>query len=150
MVRPTVKIGEYCVISKDAWIGENTKVNNYVELRSGTVIGKDCYIDSGVCVTGDANIGNRVTLRNNVTIARGSEIGNDTFISPNVMFNNLDTEGNKIGGAKIGKNCVIGSATVLHHGITICDNVKIGSNSFVRKDITEPGTYAGTPAKRIN
>lgn len=149
MIRPSVKIGQYCVISKDVWIGENTKVNHYVELRNGTVIGKDCYIDSNVCVTGDANIGDRVTLRNNVTVARGSEIGDDTFISPNVMFNNLDTKGNKIGGAKIGTNCVIGSGTILHHGITICDNVTIGSNSFVHKSIFDPGTYAGTPAKRI-
>lgn len=149
MIRPSVKKGQYCTISDEVWVGENTIINNYVELRKGTVIGKDCYIDSGVCVTGKANIGDRVTLRNNVTVARGSEIGDDTFIAPNVMFNNLDSEGKKIGGAKIGNKCFIGTGSILHHGITICDNVTIGMNSVVNKSIFEPGTYVGTPAKRI-
>lgn len=148
MIRPSVKIGEYCILG-DVWIGENTVLKNYVELRDGTVIGKDCYIDSGVCVTGECNIGDRVTIRNKVTVARGSEIGDDTFIAPHVMFNNLDSEGKKIGGAKIGKNCFIGTSTVLHHGITICDDVTIGAKSFVNKDITEPGKYIGCPAKKV-
>lgn len=148
MIRSSVTKGEYCILG-DVWIGERTELMNRVELRDGTVIGKDCYIDSGVCVTGDANIGDRVTLRNNVTVARGSEIGDDTFIAPNVMFNNLDSNGNKIGGAKVGKNCFIGTGAVLHHGISICDGVTIGALTFVKNSIFYPGTYVGNPIKRI-
>jgi UDP-N-acetylglucosamine acyltransferase len=129
------------VIAKDVQIGHGTKIYPFVEIRSGTVIGKECKIDSRVTITGDAKIGDNVTIRNSCIIARGSEVGDRTFIAPQVMFNNLDSGRNKIGGAKIGKDCFIGTQCVLHHGITICDNVTIGACSFVNRDITEPGVY---------
>jgi len=123
-------------------------INNYVELRKGTVIGENCYIDSGVCVTGDAIIGNNVTIRNKCVIARGSKVGDRTFIAPQAMFNNLDTEGTKIGGADIGKDCWIGTNVTFQHGVKICDNVVVGAKALVQHDITESGTYLGIPAKR--
>jgi len=135
-------------IHKKVSIGKGTTIMNNVEIREGVDIGKDCYIDSGVIMTGSATIGDNVTIRNCVIVARGSKIGDGTFIAPQVMFNNLDTGKRPIGGAHIGKNCFIGTQTVLREGITICDNVKVGACSFVSKDITEEGTYMGVPARK--
>ena len=46
----------------------------------------------------------------------------------------------------IGNHVSIGSnATILP--IKICDHVVIGAGAVVTKDITEPGIYAGNPAK---
>lgn len=48
----------------------------------------------------------------------------------------------------IGKNVSIGTnATVLP--VSVCDNVVIGAGSVVTIDITEPGIYAGNPAKKL-
>jgi acetyltransferase-like isoleucine patch superfamily enzyme len=48
----------------------------------------------------------------------------------------------------IGNRVSIGSnATILP--VNICDNVVIGAGSVVTKDITQPGTYAGNPAKLL-
>nr|HQU73633.1 N-acetyltransferase [Calditrichia bacterium] len=33
--------------------------------------------------------------------------------------------------------------------VRICDNVVIGAGSVVTRDITEPGIYAGNPARKI-
>lgn len=140
---------KYNIIHPDTKIGKGTTIMNYVEIRKGVIIGRDCYIDSKVCMTGDALIGNNVTIRNDVVIARGCEIGDNTFIAPKVMFNNLDSGRKKVGGAKIGKNCFIGTMTVLKEGITICDGVTIGSCSLVTKDITEAGIYRGQPARKV-
>lgn len=144
-----VKIGKHCVIEDDVYIGDGTEVKNFVEIRNGVKIGEDCYIDSGVCFTGDAQIGDRVVIRNNCVIARGSYIGDDTFIAPQVMFQNLNTQKVKIGGAIIGKNCFIGTNVTLKEGIIICDNVTIGSKSYVNEDIREPGVYVGCPAEKL-
>ena len=49
----------------------------------------------------------------------------------------------------IGNNVSIGSnATILP--VDICDDVVIGAGSVVTKNITEPGVYAGCPAKKIS
>jgi acetyltransferase-like isoleucine patch superfamily enzyme len=33
--------------------------------------------------------------------------------------------------------------------VTICDQVVIGAGSVVTKNITEPGIYAGNPARKL-
>lgn len=159
-----VKIGHYCVIEDDVIIGNNvvienhcvfksgvrigddTVVKNYVELREDTIIGKKCLVDSRVSSSGNCKIGDRVVLRYDSIIARQVEIGDDTYVCPRVMTNNLNTEQEQIGGAKIGKNCFIGTNAVLQHGITLGDNVIIGSMSFVNKDCDQDSTYIGIPA----
>ena len=63
------------------------------------------------------------------------------------MTNNLDTGKSQIGGAHIGKNCFIGTNTVLQHGITIGDNVITGAMSLITKDISNNEVWLGSPAK---
>jgi acetyltransferase-like isoleucine patch superfamily enzyme len=66
------------------------------------------------------------------------------------MTNNLDTGKSAIGGAKIGKNCFIGTNSVLNHGLSLGDNVIIGSLSFVNKDIPSNEVWFGNPAKKYD
>ena len=47
---------------------------------------------------------------------------------------------------QVGKNCFIGSQSVLANCITIGDDIIVGAGSFVRKSITEKGIYSGNPA----
>lgn len=144
-----VQIGDYCKIFNDVKIGSNTKIQSYVEIRSNTRIGTDCYIDSFVAFSGESVIGNNVTLRYSAIIARGVRIGNGTYICPFVMTNNLDTNRQSIGGAHIGANCFVGTNAVLNHGITLEDNVTVGSLSFVNHNCRAGKTYIGTPAKEL-
>lgn len=143
-----VTIGNFCVIHSGVSIGKNTIVKDYVELRAGTKIGEDCIIDSRVSSSGNCTIGNNVTLRYDTIIARGCEIGDFSYVCPRVMTNNLDTGGHQIGGAKVGKNCFIGTNAVLQHGIVIGENAIIGSMSFVNKDCEANSTYIGIPATK--
>ena len=49
---------------------------------------------------------------------------------------------------KIGNQVSIGSnATILP--VEICNNVVIGAGAVVTKNITQSGTYAGNPARKI-
>ena len=139
----------FCVIEEGVEVGVGTEIKNFVELRSGTVIGENCYIDSGVKSSGNNWIGNGVTLRYDTIVARGCDIGDRSYICPQVMFNNVDHTGLQVGGAKIGVDCFIGTNATIGAGITICDNVVIGAKSLVLKDILIPGVYVGIPARRI-
>ena len=53
--------------------------------------------------------------------------------------------------AKIGDNCYFGSGAKVIGAVTIADDVAVGANAVVTKDITEPGTsWAGVPARKIS
>ena len=63
------------------------------------------------------------------------------------MTNNLNATNTQVGGAKIGKDCFIGTNTVLHYGITIGDNCITGAMAFVNKDMPANEVWIGSPAK---
>ena len=82
-------------------------------------------------------------------------IGNNCFIGHGVMFINDTMKTGPANGDRskwerttIGENVSIGSnATILP--IEICNNVVVGAGAVVTKNIKEPGTYAGNPARKI-
>ena len=53
------------------------------------------------------------------------------------------------GNCKVGRNCLIGSYTVLKHSTKICQDSIIGAGAVVTKDITESGVYVDSPTNRI-
>ena len=150
--------GLYCLVSPDVKIGSGTMIKHYVELREGTIIGKDCYIDSRVSTSGDCFIGDRVTIRYASIIARGTFIADDVFIAPQLMTENINHYGVEVGGALIGSGkwdkktryrVFIGTNVTLAAGVKIVSGTIIGSKTNVRKNITEPGVYIGNPARRL-
>jgi acetyltransferase-like isoleucine patch superfamily enzyme len=119
-------------------IGEDSFVGPFVEIQRGVVIGKRCRIQS------------------HAFICELVRIGDDCFISHGAMFiNDLFSGGGPAKGrrdlwrsTKIGNEVSIGTnATILP--ITICDQVVVGAGAVVTKDITEPGTYVGNPARLL-
>lgn len=146
-IHPSVKVGPFCHITGPVTIGEGTEIKSYVEIRANTTIGKNCMIDSRVSFSGESTIGDNVTLRYGTIIARGCTVEDGCYLAPRVMTNNLDSEGNTIGGARIKAGTFIGTHTVLHHGITVGPKAVVGACSFVNRDIGE-GIWMGVPAKR--
>jgi acetyltransferase-like isoleucine patch superfamily enzyme len=119
-------------------IGDHCFIGPFVEIQKGVVIGNDCKIQSHCFIC------ELVTIGNNCFIGHGVMFVNDTFSTG-------APAGNPSGWKKttIGNHVSIGSnATILP--VYICDKAVIGAGAVVTKDITEPGTYAGNPAKRIN
>lgn len=140
---------------KNVAFGTNVKVVQPVNMY-GCTIGDDCFIGPFVEIQKDVKIGNRTKVQSHSFICELVCIGNDCFIGHGVMFiNDLFAKGGPARGDRalwketnIGNNVSIGSnATILP--ISICDNVVIGAGAVVTKNITEPGVYAGNPAKKI-
>lgn len=82
-------------------------------------------------------------------------IGDNTLISTNVKILAHDAStsklgiGTKVGRVDIGKNCFIGSGSIVLCGVTIGDNSIIGAGSVVFKDVKPNSVYEGCPAKYI-
>ncbi|MAZ08008.1 MAG: UDP-3-O-(3-hydroxymyristoyl)glucosamine N-acyltransferase [Rickettsiales bacterium] len=122
----------------DCEIGDNCFVGPFVEVQRGVVIGSDTKIQS------HSFICELVTIGDNCVVAHGVMFINDTF----------QTGGPAQGNRKLWRDTYIGNrvsigsnATILP--VNICNDVVIGAGSVVTRDITEPGIYAGNPARFI-
>lgn len=122
----------------------------------GCKIADNVFIGPFVEIQRRVSIGARTRVQSHAFICELVTIGEDCFISHGAMFIN---DPFRIGGPARGdqtqwKETIIGdqvsigtNATIMP--VTICDDVVIGAGSVVTKDITEPGTYAGNPARKM-
>ena len=96
-----------------------------------------------------ANIGGGLFLPHCVGIVIGHEvsIGDNCEIFQNVTIGSNRKEKFNRYMPIIGKNVSIGSGAVVVGPIQIGDNVVIGANSYVDKDIPDNVVVAGCPAK---
>jgi acetyltransferase-like isoleucine patch superfamily enzyme len=140
---------------RDVVFGRNVTVVEPCNLY-GCEIGDDCFIGPFVEVQKDVSIGRGTKIQSHAFVCELVTIGDDCVVSHGAKFvNDLFAIGGPARGdkslwkaTKIGNHVSIGTnATVLP--VTICDHVVIGAGSVVTKDITEPGIYAGNPARLL-
>ncbi len=151
MYKPEIKK----ISIRDVKFGKNVVIVEPVNIYE-CEIGDDCFIGPFVEIQKNVRIGKNCRLQSHAFICELVEIGDNCFISHGVMFiNDLFAGGGPAGGnqdkwneTKVGNNVSIGTnSTILP--IWITDNVVIGAGSVVTKNITEPGIYAGNPARKI-
>jgi len=115
-----VFVGPFCEVQKGVVIGARTRVQSHSFICELVTIGDDCFVGHGVMFVNDR-------------FASGGPARGDTTKWESTM---------------IGDRVSIGSnATIMP--VTICDDVVIGAGAVVTKSITEPGIYAGNPARLL-
>lgn len=103
-----------------------------IEIHPGAKIGKGLFIDHGMGVV----IGETAEVGDNVTIYHGVTLGGTG-----------KDKGKRHPTVK--DNVIIGAGAKVLGPITIGNNVKIGANSVVLKDVPDNATAVGIPAKLI-
>jgi acetyltransferase-like isoleucine patch superfamily enzyme len=136
--------------------GDNVTVVEPVNLY-GCKLEDDVFVGPFVEIQRDVTVGKRTRIQSHAFICELVTIGEDCFISHGAMFiNDVFQDGGPAPSGRrdlwkpttIGNDVSIGTnATVLP--VAICDNVVIGAGAVVTKDITEPGVYAGNPARLL-
>lgn len=99
-----------------------------------------CFIGNGAIINADSSIGMHSIINTQAVIEHDCKIGDFSHIGPSTVV---------AGGSKIGKNNFIGGGSFVNPNISICDNVLIGSGSVVIEDIKDPGSYVGSPVRKI-
>jgi acetyltransferase-like isoleucine patch superfamily enzyme len=139
----------------DVKFGENVKIIKPVNIY-GCEIGSNCFIGPFVEIQRTVKIGDYTKIQSHTFICELVEIGDHCFIGHGVVFINdpflkdgpANGDKNFWRSTKVGSNVSIGSnATIMP--VDICDNVVIGAGAVVTKSISEPGIYAGNPAKLL-
>lgn len=109
-------------------------VESSVTIGIANQIFANAILNAGVTV-GDNNIINTASVLEHETV-----IGSHNHISVATIL---------CGRVVVGNSCFIGAGAVVIDKMHICDNVIVGANAVVIRDITEPGTYVGNPARKI-
>jgi acetyltransferase-like isoleucine patch superfamily enzyme len=119
-------------------------------------LGPGCFVGPFVEIQKGVRIGARTKVQSHAFICELVEIGEDCFIGHGAMFvNDTFSTGGPARGRKelwratrLGDRVSIGSnATLLP--VTVCSDVVVGAGSVVTRDISEPGIYAGNPARLL-
>ena len=124
---------------------ESTKFFSFIHptaliMDENVKIGEGSFIGAYSILTTNIKIGNHAILN------RGNQIGHDTVIGD--YFSAMPSSVVS-GDVVIGNNVYLGTNASVKEKISIHSFTTIGMNAAVVKDITESGTYVGTPAKKI-
>ena len=109
-------------ISRRVTIGTGSVVMAGAVVNSDTVIGKGCIINTGASVDHDCKIED---------------------------FAHISVGAHVAGTCEIGKKTWIGAGATVSNNVNICGDCMIGAGAVVIKDIDKPGTYIGSPARKI-
>ena len=140
---------------RDVTCGERVRIVEPANVYECS-LGDDCFVGPFVEIQKGVRIGARTKVQSHAFICELVEIGSDCFIGHGVMFvNDTFAIGEPARGRRelwssttIGHRVSIGSnSTVMP--VRICDDVVIGAGAVVTRDITQPGIYAGNPARLI-
>lgn len=117
---PTI-IAKTAIVSKHSFIEEGTIIMHHAIVNANSYVGKNTIINSKALIEHD------------------NHVGNHCHISTNSTLN---------GTVKVGNNCFIGSNSKTVNNIIIANDIFIGINSLVTKNLSDPGIYLGSPARK--
>lgn len=102
-------------------------------------LGEGVQVLPGATVGPLATIGSGTILNTGCDLEHGANVGEFSHLAPGSRV---------LGEASIGDLCLVGAGSTVLPGVRICSEVTIGAMSLVNRDISEPGTYFGVPARR--
>lgn len=77
-------------VMTDTVVGDGTKIDNLCQIAHGVVVGKECFLASGVGLAGGVVVGDRTLLGGQVGVANGIHIGNDVEVgAKSGIFRNI-------------------------------------------------------------
>ncbi len=138
------------ILYKGSSIGKRLVTGHNAIIRENNIIGDDVLVGTNSYLGPGNIIGNNVRIHTNCFL-EGVTLENNVIISPHVVFTNdpyppCKMCSEKVRGATVGKNSVIGSNATILPGIVIGENVLVGAGSVVTRNIPDGVVVVGNPA----
>lgn len=126
----------------DARLDLITVIHDSVALGSNPppTIGAGSFIFPFCSILLNAKIGKHCIIASHCHIGHFCNIGNNCQLRPGTIVN---------GKSQIGNHCVLNTRTTVTNKSTVGDNIELLAFTNVTKDLSEPGIYVGTTAKKF-
>jgi UDP-perosamine 4-acetyltransferase len=109
-------------------------------VNDGVTGGEGAVIMDGAVINCGVTLGRGVIVNTNSTIEHDTVLGDWVHVAPGATV---------CGDATIGSYSMIGAGATVIEGKKIATCCVIGAGATVVHDLTEPGVYVGSPARRI-
>jgi acetyltransferase-like isoleucine patch superfamily enzyme len=134
--------------------GKNVRIVEPCNLY-GCVLEDDVFVGPFVEIQQGVRVGKGTRIQSHAFLCEGVTIGEECVISHGAMFINDLFRGGPARGDRskwkkthLADRVYVGTnATILP--VQVVSDVVIGAGAVVTRNITEPGTYAGNPARKI-
>jgi UDP-perosamine 4-acetyltransferase len=109
-------------------------------VNEGVAGGEGGVVMDGVVINSGTTIGRGVIANTNSTIEHDVVLADWVHIAPGATI---------CGGVTVGRFSMIGAGATVIEGMNIAADCIVGAGATVVHDLTEPGVYVGSPARRI-
>lgn len=134
-------------------IGKGTRIWQFCVVLKDATIGEDCNINCHTFIENDVIIGNMVTVKSGVYLWDGLRIADKVFIGPGVVFTNDQRPRSKhykpIMPTLIGEGATLGANSTILPGIKIGRYSMTGAGSLISRDVPDYALVIGSPARIV-
>lgn len=116
------------LIHPSAVVAKNVEIGTGSVVMAGTVINPGAKIGKGAIVNTSSSVDHDCVVEDYCHIAVGAHLS---------------------GTVVVGSETWIGTGATISNNVNICGGCIIGAGAVVIKDIRDPGTYVGVPAKKV-
>ncbi|BCX66891.1 acetyltransferase [Pseudomonas izuensis] len=103
-------------------VGPGTLIAHHAHVGPMAVVGSGCIINTGAIIEHECIVGDYTHVSVNATVA---------------------------GRCRIGSRCFLGASSTVIDGVSVGDSVMLGAAACAHRDLVEPGTYIGVPARLL-
>lgn len=116
------------LIHPDAVTADGVKIGEGTVIMAGAVVNPDARIGRGCIINTCSSVDHDCVIMDYCHIAVGAHIA---------------------GTVTVGESTWIGAGATVSNNVSVCGGCMIGAGAVVVKDIAEPGTYIGVPARIV-
>jgi UDP-N-acetylbacillosamine N-acetyltransferase len=109
-------------------------------LGYGSTVGKGCFVANFCHIGPEATIGDNTIVNTSAVVEHEVTVGRHSHIAPRAVIS---------GRSSVGDLVFVGAGAVVKDNVAICSDVIVGAGATVIRNIEKPGTYVGTPVRRI-
>lgn len=127
-------------------LARELRVRWHTAVHPSAVIGAGVSIGAGSVVMANASVNTDTVIGRHCIVNTGAVVEHDNRVAD---FVHISPHATLCGTVSVGARTHIGAGACVINNLSVCADAVVGAGAVVVRSITEPGVYAGVPARRL-